>query len=120
MSHPITLFSEFFCLALTEIFSFLTGSLWTIRRFVHQLPNISRNRVIIEINNVQILFYSLEAPVFHWRKMLFVSSIISALEQEDLLQLSILQKISLKRNEIFSTNKFLNKYMFFRDQKGED
>lgn len=46
-----------------------------------------------------ILFYSLEAPVYHWRKMLFVSLTISALELEELLQLSILSKMSHKRND---------------------
>ena len=61
--------------------------------------------------------------MYHWRKMLFVSLTISALEQEELLQLSILSKMSHKRNEILripcTSFMFLNRCFFFQDRKGE-
>ena len=47
--------------------------------------------------------------MYHWRKMLFVSLTISALEQEDLLQLSILLKILHNEILIIPCNMFLNR-----------
>ena len=53
---------------------------------------------MLKLINLQTLFNSLEEPVYHWRKMLFVLLTISALGQEDLLQLSILLKMLQKTN----------------------
>lgn len=83
------------------------------------LSNISRtlvNNIVLKLINLQTLFNSLEEPVYHWRKMLFVLLTISALEQEDLLQLSIL----LKMKRTLDLNPSMHKQGFHECSQQED